>query len=187
MPTKIEVPRLINIADFKSTPRKAILMHFTDDQWKQASKGATEVRALKKGSSYVEYTPLPDGGGVVNVSCQSSPEETCIARPVLERPEPLPGPGPRPGPGPGPGPGPAPLPTSRGSISRAEGFPVRWECQCRPTRGPGVLVPVLPPCELVFERTPRLRVRCVRRTCSGICVMRRTIVNGSIRLSCECS
>ena len=169
------VPQVMNIAEMKATPKKFTLIHFTADQWKTVTKGAKEGRALKKGHPYIEYTPLPDGGGIVQADCGSpSPDEECMVRPVIDRPEPRPGP--RPGPGPGP---------ELDFIP--EGAPVRWECRCRPIRDPNPPVVVRPACELIVERRPRLRIRCSNNSCNRNCALRFVRVGRRIQLTCECS
>lgn len=92
------VPQVRNIGDLKSTPRSLTLIHFTAEQWKGAIKGVKEARSIKKGRSFIEYTPLPDGGGIIHADCGSpSPTDRCSVRPVVDLPRPVP---PRPGPGP---------------------------------------------------------------------------------------
>jgi hypothetical protein len=170
----IETPRLVNIVDLKSTPRKPTLIHFTAEQWKQATRGAKQSSSVKKGHPYVEYTPLPDDTGIVHADCGSpSPDEICSVRPVIDRP--VPPPGPEPGPGPGPDP------------FLREQYPVRWECMCRPRRNNTPPVVVRPACELVVERAPRLRIRCNRISCTRQCNLRLAQVNGRWRIFCECA
>lgn len=176
------VPRLLNVADLKATPRTPTLVHFSDEQWRAATRGAKAARSLRKGQPYVEYTPLPDGGGIVHVDCGSpSPDEECMARPVIDMPVPPPrGPRPRPGPGPDPGPEIGLIP---------ERAPVRWECRCRPKNGPGLPTPApRPACELVVDRWPRFRIRCANNSCGRGCALRivRT-TNGRFQLACVCS
>lgn len=170
----IDVPQLINVVDFKSTPRKATLIHFTSGQWKQATKGAQQGRSLPKGHSFIEYTPLPDDTGVIHADCGSpGPDEVCSVRPVIDRPEPPPGPGPGPGPGPDP-------------FLRTDQLPIRWECRCRSRGGHGGPVVVEPPCELIVERSPRLRIRCRSISCSRRCSLRLVQVDGRWRIACVC-
>lgn len=172
------VPQVRNIADLKSTPRNVTLIHFSAEQWKGAIKGVKEARSIRKGRSFIEYIPLPDGGGIIHADCGSpSPTDRCSVRPVVDLPRPVP---PQPGPGPRPGPELSRLP---------EQVPVRFECTCRPASGGGSKAPVVlkPPCELIIERAPRLRITCRSNSCSGRCVL--TIVRDGLRfrISCECS
>jgi len=171
----VEVPQLINIADLKATPRKATLIHCSSDQWKQATKGAEKARSLPKGHAFIEYMPLPDDTGVIIADCGApGPDEICSVRPVIDRP--VPPPGPEPGPGPGPDP-----------FVRGEGLPIRWECTCRSRGGRRPPVVVSPPCELIVERTPRLRIRCRSVSCNKRCNLRLVQVNGRWRIACVCS
>lgn len=167
------VPQLLNVAELRATPRKLTLVHFTQEQWKAATKGAKEGRSLRKGQPYIEFTPTPDGGGIVHVDCGSpSPDEECMARPVIDRP--VPPPGPRPGPGP--------------EFGLPERFPVRWECRCRPARDPGQpTVAVRPACELVVDRWPRFRFRCANNSCNRNCSLRIVQTGGRFQLACVCS
>jgi hypothetical protein len=176
---KQTVPKLVNIADLKSTPRTPTLIHVTAEQWKQISKGATQARSLPKHQGFVEFIPLPDGDGIVHADCGApSPDEVCSVRPVIDRPLPTPGPEPEPGPGPGPD----PL-----LQVRPEELPLKWECRCRPKNKPGPETPLRPPCELVIDRGPRFRIRCNRITCTGRCRLTVVQVNGRFRLACVCS
>jgi len=173
---KIDVPQMVNIADLKSTPRKPTLLHITAEQWKQATKGATEARSLKKGQSFIQYTPLPDGDGFLSIDCGSpSPDEVCSARWVVDKPAPAPG---RPGPGPGP------------EISSRPGRGlIRAECRCRPKRsggGGGENIALPPPCNLVIGPEP-IRFSCTAGSCAGRCKL--TLVRGNqfVFVACVCS
>lgn len=175
-PSKPEVPQIRNIDDLTSTPTAPTLVHFTEQQWRDATRGARPGRSVKAGNPYLEYTPLPDGGGIVMPYCAPGPGEECRVRPVIDPP------GPRPEPVPGPGPGPDPGPESLLGAP-----PLRWECQCRPRRSRQPPAPVQPPCELVVERTPRLRIRCANNSCTKRCVLTLVRDGRGVRIFCACS
>jgi hypothetical protein len=79
-PVPPKAPRVINVADIKSTPREGTLIHFTEAQWKGAVKGIPVGKALPKRGSRLLFTPLPDGGGFVQGDCISMPCEICRSR-----------------------------------------------------------------------------------------------------------
>ena len=81
-----EIPAVKNVAELakmKATPRRPLLIHFTAEQWRQASKGIRRGKARpKKGFRFVGI-PDPDGGVVLRPECvPSGPDEECILRPV---------------------------------------------------------------------------------------------------------
>jgi hypothetical protein len=79
-PAPVKAPRIINVAAIKSTPREGTLIHFTEAQWKGALKGIPVGKALPKRGSRLLFTPLPDGGGLVQGDCISMPCEICRIR-----------------------------------------------------------------------------------------------------------
>jgi len=179
----VSVPQVRNIADLKSTPRSTVLIHFTEEQWKSAIKGVKEGQRLKKSTPFLEFTPLPDGGGIIHADCGGSPgpDERCAVRTVVDLPRPIPEP-------PGPGPKPGPEIRSRATML-PEQVPVRFECRCRKVRPPADLeIPrAKPPCELQIERDGRIRFGCVKNSCEGKCALVFLYDGRRFKIACECS
>lgn len=83
-PTPIKVPRLINVAEVKATPREGTLIHFTEEQWKAAIREIPTGKALPKVGTRLTFYPLPDGGGVIGGDCIQMPCELCRVRQVFD-------------------------------------------------------------------------------------------------------
>src|SRR5262245_41812148 len=82
-PRSSKAPRLVNIASVKSVPSKGTLLHFTAEQWKQATKGIPSGKAVPKYGIRLAYYPLPDDDGIGQVECVQGPCEICAVRPRL--------------------------------------------------------------------------------------------------------
>ena len=85
VPHSFQIPMVKNVAELakmKAAPRKPMLIHFTADQWKQASKGIRQGKGIpKKGFRFVGI-PDPDGGFLFQPECVPSPNEECILQPI---------------------------------------------------------------------------------------------------------
>lgn len=77
---KAKAPSIINVEDIKKTPPEGTLIHFTAAQWNGAIKGIPMGKALPKRGSRLMFTPLPDGGGLVQGDCVAMPCEICRSR-----------------------------------------------------------------------------------------------------------
>lgn len=79
-------PQIKNIRDLKATPRKPTLLHLTEDQWKAIIVDATQIDEIPNKHSFLEYTPTPDGGGILMADCgDPGPDEECVVRLVVSR------------------------------------------------------------------------------------------------------
>jgi hypothetical protein len=161
--SKIAVPKVYNVAELKRTPKGVALIHFTSAQWKSAIKGIEQEARLPKGASVLNVMPVPNGDdGMIIVSgdCVAGPNRVCKIRPKITRGQPGQPPG---------------------------SEPIEMECVCIDVPGGGGQLPPGGTCRFVISRTPTIRFRCVRDTCTGTC--RLTIVRTGplFQLVCRCS
>ena len=69
-------PRLTNVADIKGPPRSGTLIHFTAEQWKQATARMRfkDVKRLPKHAVPLALHPFADGGVAIEPHCNEAGE-----------------------------------------------------------------------------------------------------------------
>ena len=179
-PTALPSLQIRNVMELRGTTRKGLLIHFTAEQWKAATKGMTVLKPSKKIVGALEAVPAPGrpGDWIIGPRCPPDCTPVMRYRRAASRPR-KPG-GPR-----------SPV----GYTPQPDDFIIP-ECICdgKPEE-PGEIPPrpIRVGCRLVirFERqsdiVPRPVITCEAVTCEGRCELVSTNgQDGRIQLLCDC-
>jgi len=166
-----------NVMELRGTTRKGLLIHFTAEQWKAATKGMTDLEPSKKAVAALEAVPAPGRPGDWIIGTRCPPDCTAVMRYRRATKQPR---NPR-----------SPV----GYTPQPDDFIIP-ECICEgkpdlPGGAPPGLIRV--GCRMVirFEGQgggiPRPVITCEPETCRGTCeLIARRQPNGRIQLLCDC-
>ena len=80
-PTPSKAFQVVNILNVKGPLKAGTYLHFTAEQWKQATAKLESGKAVPKFGLRVAYFPFPDGGVIVQADCvQGKCEIDCMVR-----------------------------------------------------------------------------------------------------------